>query len=93
MIKGNVVKICPKCDQIEVTGNVLVYQSLCDACWEELEKKKFAKAPRKEGGVSEEVRCPKCRVAMSTITSIWCGWVYRCPTCGYERWPKPKKKV
>jgi len=43
MSKGNVVKICPKCDLIEVIGNVLVYQSLCDACWAELEKKKSTK--------------------------------------------------
>jgi len=43
--------------------------------------------------MSEEVRCPKCKVAMNTIARIWSGWVYRCPTCGYERWPKPKKKA
>jgi len=40
-----------------------------------------------------DLRCPKCKVAMNTVAGIWCGWVYRCPTCGYERWPKPKKKI
>jgi len=60
----------------------------------ELEKQEMGvRCARREGeGVSEEVRCPKCRVAMNTFARIWCGWVYRCPTCGYERWPKPKKK-
>jgi len=73
MSKGNVVKICPKCDQIEVIGNVLVYQSLCDACWKELEKE-LKKKKAKEGRWDQISRkCPKCNTFMlkGEISGNW----------------------